>query len=180
MWCEAFLAWFRGATSGTPHPPLPPQKLPVTSTILTTLPEVHSSVPPSSKQNTPQKKNRTLKPLLQSPPTQHAQPHNPPHTYHPLLHWNVKAPFKLQNLQTKQKTIPTTSHVTFTYPTNTPTTTSANSHAFIHFPTFPENNCGSTGNYSTKAWRDHYMHHCLKTLHIITHSLYITSCKYFW
>ena len=40
----------------------------------------------------------------------------------------------------------TTSHVTFTYPTNTPTTSSTNIHAFIHFLYHISNNgCGATG-----------------------------------
>ena len=56
-----------------------PKKPPVTSTILTTLSEVHSFTPPSSKY--PKKKNRTPKPLIQSPTTQYPWPHKPPYNH---------------------------------------------------------------------------------------------------
>ena len=63
----------------------------------------------------------------------------------------------------------TTSHVTFTYPINTPTTSSTNIHAFIHFPYHISNNgCGATGHHPAKAERDRYTHYLLKTTILIT------------
>ena len=84
------LSDFTQDTSPTPASPSLSKKTPspVTSTIFTTLPEVHSFTSHSSKHL--QKKN--LK--LQNPPIEQPQAHNPLEPNHPLLYWNGKVPFQ--------------------------------------------------------------------------------------
>ena len=113
---------------------------------------------------------------LQSPPAWYTGPHNPPQTYQPLPHWNVKAPSKSPNPQTNQKIISTTSHVIFPYPIHNNTTNHFNKHTCLHSLSPPYSNMSHHNPPSSK--RDYYTHHILKTLHIITYSLYIFYCIY--
>ena len=69
----------------------------------------------------------------------------------------------------------------FHFPIYTQKTISKNTHAFIHcLHHIPQNNSGSTGNDPTKAKNDDCVHHLLKTLHIVTYSLYIFCCIFWW
>ena len=139
-------------TRHQPRHPLPKKNPPITSAILTTPQEVHSSIPPSSKEKQPPKEESNSKTITPRSSIQHPWPHNPPQPHHPPSHWNVKAPSKSQNPHTIQKMITITSRVTFTYSSNTPTTTSTNTHAFILFPHhISKNDCGATGHHPAKA-----------------------------
>ena len=110
---------FTQDTSPTTEPS-PKKTPPITSSILTTPQEVHSSIPPSSKEKQPPKEESNSKTITPRFTIQHPWPHNPPQPHHPPSHWNVKAPSKSQNPHTIQKMITITSRVTLTYPSNTP------------------------------------------------------------
>ena len=112
-------------------------------------PFLHNTQP--QRKTTPKEESNS-KTITPRSTIQHPWPHNPPQPHHPPSHWNVKAPSKSQNPHTIQKMITITSRVTFTYPSNTPTTTSTNTHAFILFPHhISKNGCGATGHHPAKA-----------------------------
>ena len=165
-------------------PTLAPLKdLPVTSTILTTPLEVHSYTPLSSKQKQPPNDESNSKTIAPKSTNLTQTTSQPSATKLSTATLKRKAPppppSKSENPQTNYKIIFTTS-VTFSYTTHTPTIISTNTHAFIHCPHhIPQNNSGATAHHSTKAKKDDYTRHLLKTQHIITYSLYIFCCIYF-
>ena len=127
MWC----LWSGSTTHGIT------QKNTVRYTILINLPEVFPLPPPPKKSKS---KIITWKSNNPTPTTPQ------PNTIRP--HWNVKAPLQIKKFSKSS----TTSHVTFTYPTNTPKNTLTKIHAFIHSHNhISENNCGATGHHATKA-----------------------------
>ena len=131
-------------TSPMPAPP-PPHTLKTTGYIhhLAPPPEIHSLTTFSSKQKQPPKEESHSKTIN--------------------FHFTI----------TTITLMTTTSRVSFTYPTNTPTTSSANIHAFIHFPYHISNNgCGAAGYHPAKAEKDRYTHYLLKTT-ILINILYI-------
>ena len=132
--------------------PLPQYKLLITSTIPTTLPEVHSFASPGSKQKYLLKEKSNYKTII--PKSTNSTPASSQSTTTAPCSDTLKrkcSPCKLKNPQTNQKIISITSHATFTYPTNTPTTTLTTTHAFIYFSNyFSKNNFRVTGHHPTK------------------------------
>ena len=129
-----------------PAPPYTPKKTPVISTILTTIPKFHSLTPPSSKQKQAPNEEfnyKTITPTSTNPT---------PATLQPTITTPSTSTLKkkLSKKLTNQKIISIIFPVTFTYLTYTPTTSSTNAHAFIHFSRYiPKNDCKTTGHHPT-------------------------------